>query len=157
VRKEWEFGKTGLTEIWGYDLDEQTRANNIVEQNPHCQHYFPLIDEGITKSEAHGILERLGIERPKMYDLGYLNNNCICCVKAGMGCWNKYRVDFPEKFEWWAKFEREIGQTVHKDKDGKIFLDELDPERGDDPGEIMPECGIACWLNTYQVDQLNGK
>ncbi len=34
-----------------------------------------------------------------MYDLGYPNNNCIGCVKGGMGYWNKIRKDFPEVFQ----------------------------------------------------------
>ena len=37
--------------------------------------------------------------RPLMYDLGYPNNNCIGCVKGGMGYWNHIRKDFPEVFE----------------------------------------------------------
>lgn len=32
-----------------------------------------------------------------MYDLGYANNNCIGCVKGGIGYWNKIRIDFPEE------------------------------------------------------------
>ena len=31
--------------------------------------------------------------------MGYNNNNCIGCIKGGMGYWNKIRVDFPEVFE----------------------------------------------------------
>ena len=58
-----------------------------------------------------GISERLGIKRPIMYDLGYSNNNCIGCVKGGMGYWNKIREDFPEVFQARAKLEREIGRS----------------------------------------------
>ena len=31
-----------------------------------------------------------------MYDLGYPNNNCIGCIKGGMGYWNRIRKDFPD-------------------------------------------------------------
>lgn len=58
-----------------------------------------------------------------MYDLGYPNNNCVGCVKGGMGYWNKIRVDFPEVFERRARQEREIGHSCIKG----VFLDELDP------------------------------
>jgi len=78
-----------------------------------------------------------------MYDLGYPNNNCIGCVKGGMGYWNKIRIDFPDVFEQRAKEERLIGHSCIKG----CFLDELDPNRGRNI-EIFPECGIACELLT---------
>ena len=34
-----------------------------------------------------------------------------------------------------------------KDKNGPVYLDELDPDRGDMNTEIMPECGIMCYLS----------
>lgn len=77
-------------------------------------HIFPLIDSNLTKEDAHGLLDRLGIKRPAMYDSGYKNNNCIGCVKGGMGYWNKIRKDFPDVFEKRAKLEREIGATCIK-------------------------------------------
>ena len=76
----------------------------------------------LTKEDTHAILNRLGIRRPAMYDLGYQNNNCIGCVKGGMGYWNKIRKDFPEVFERRAKLEREIEHSCIKG----VFLDELD-------------------------------
>jgi hypothetical protein len=90
---------------------------------------------------------RLGIKRPVMYDMGYQNNNCIVCLKGGMGYWNKIRVDFPDVFESRAKREREIGFSILKDKNGSIYLDELDPTRGKYEEEIQEECGIFCQLN----------
>jgi hypothetical protein len=85
----------------------------------------------------------LGLKRPAMYDLGYSNNNCIGCVKGGMGYWNKIRKDFPKVFESRAKLEREIG---HSCLNG-VFLDELDPNRGKMEDEISTDCGIMCYLN----------
>lgn len=84
----------------------------------------------------------LGIRRPIMYDMGYPNNNCIGCVKGGMGYWNKIRVDFPEVFEKRAKLERELGSSCING----IYLDELEPDRGWMDMEIFPECGIMCYL-----------
>ena len=143
VRKEWERGKTDLTYIWGYDASEQHRADRLVEAMPKQQHTFPLIEKGISKEEAHGMLAELGIARPVMYDLGYRNNNCIGCVKGGMGYWNRIRVDFPEVFERMAKREREIGHTCING----VYLDELEPGRGRFETEILEDCGIICQLN----------
>lgn len=69
-----------------------------------------------------GMLWKAGIEIPAMYKMGYNNNNCIGCVKGGMGYWNKIRKDFPKVFDRMAKIEREVGATCLKDQSGKYFL-----------------------------------
>ena len=150
VRKKWEYEhrEYDLTYVWGFDCDEKHRADRLLETMPEYDHQFPLIDQGITKAEAHGLLERLGIKRPAMYDMGYQNNNCIGCVKGGMGYWNKIRMDFPEVFERMAKLERDIGHSCIKG----VFLDELDPTRGRFDKEIMPDCGILCYLAESDMD-----
>ena len=145
IRKEWELMHPDweLTYVWGMDYDEKDRAEKLCEANPDYTHEFPLIDKMLTKQDAHAILDRLGIQRPKMYDLGYHNNNCIGCIKGGMGYWNKIRVDFPEIFEKRAKLERDIGASILKD----CYLDELDPHRGRIEDEISQDCGVLCYLN----------
>lgn len=85
--------------------------------------------------------------RPRMYELGYPNNNCIGCVKGGMGYWNRIRKDFPEVFERRAQLERLVGYSILKESDGTpLYLDELVPNRGDMNTEIFPDCGIMCYL-----------
>ena len=150
VRKEWEHGKKNLTYVWGYDLEEKHRADRIEEIESEYKHRFPLIERGLKKSDCHGILRDLGIARPKMYRLGYPNNNCVGCVKGGMGYWNKIRKDFPETFKKRAMQEREIGKTclteVINGETKQLYLDELDPNRGRMNKEIMEECGFLCQL-----------
>lgn len=148
VRKKWEYEHRDydITYVWGMDLAEKHRADMIVETMIEFNHEFPLIDRGLSKADAHGICSRLGIARPKMYDLGYSNNNCVGCVKGGKGYWNKIRVDFPEIFEKRAKMEREIGNTILHDMNGAIFLDELPPDAGRMSDEIMDDCSIFCQL-----------
>lgn len=87
---------------------------------------FPLIERGLSKENCHAIADSLGLKRPKMYDLGYSNNNCVGCVKGGKGYWNRIRVDFPEVFERRAKEEREVGHSCING----VSLDELDPGAG---------------------------
>lgn len=43
-------------------------------------------------------------------------------------------------FERRARQEREIGHSCIKG----VFLDELDPNRGNMRTEVMPSCGFAC-------------
>lgn len=145
VRKEWEYEHKNydLTYVWGMDAEEKHRADRLKETMFEFAHCFPLIERGLTKNDAHGISAELGVKRPLMYDLGYNNNNCIGCVKGGMGYWNKIRIDFPEVFESRAKMEREINSHCLKE----CFLDELDPNRGRMSDEITQDCSIFCMLN----------
>jgi 3'-phosphoadenosine 5'-phosphosulfate sulfotransferase (PAPS reductase)/FAD synthetase len=146
VRKEWEFGKKDLIYVWGFDSSERDRAKRTIELMPEQKHIFPLIERNLTKEDCHGMLRELGIKRPAMYDLGYRNNNCIGCVKGGMGYWNKIRIDFPEVFAQRAKQEREIGHTCIKG----IYLDELAPGRGEIDDEVMEECSFVCQINSFK-------
>lgn len=79
VRKEWEDShkEYNITYVWGFDLEEKNRADRLNESMPEYNHEYPLIEKMLTKQDAHAILEKLGIKRPVMYDLGYHNNNCI--------------------------------------------------------------------------------
>lgn len=150
VRKEWEetHSNDDLTYVWGFDATEYRRTDRIIEANPHAQHEFPLIEKNLSKKEVHGLFERLfTFERPVMYDMGYPNNNCIGCIRAGMGYWNRIRKDFPDVFEGRARLERLVGHSILKDAKGNpIYLDELDPNRGNMNTEVFPECGIMCYL-----------
>jgi hypothetical protein len=92
------------------------------------------------------MVDRAGIELPVMYRLGYLNNNCIGCPKGGMGYWNKIRRDFPETFERMAALEREIGASVLRSNGQQLFLDELDPTRGNHADEPSFECSLLCTI-----------
>ena len=143
VRKKWENQHLdyNLTYVWGMDADEKKRADGIMKNFPEFKHEFPLIEKKLTKQDCHAMVKKWGIKRPMMYELGYNNNNCIGCVKGGMGYWNKIRKDFPEVFISRAKLEREIGHSCIKG----IFLDELSPDRGRMTNEIMEECGIMCY------------
>lgn len=145
VRKEWEYQHKDfdITYVWGFDVEEKHRAERLVEAQPNFTHEFPLIDRQLTKQEVHGMCAELGIKRPIMYDLGYNNNNCIGCVKGGMGYWNKIRVDFPEVFESRSNLERKLNCRILKE----CFLDELEPNRGRMSDEIMQECSIFCQYN----------
>lgn len=143
VREEWEVKQTEpLTYYWGYDLQEKHRANRIAEHLPQYAHRFPLIEKELSKQDCHAMLARLGLARPIMYDMGYRNNNCIGCVKGGMGYWNRIRKDFPDVFKQRADREREVGASCLNG----VFLDELEPDRGVFEDDIPQDCGMFCYL-----------
>ena len=143
VRAQWEYEQpfdVPMRYVWGMDADEKNRVDRIKITMPDRTHAFPLIDAGYVKEDVHRILTASGIKRPVMYDLGYSNNNCIGCVKGGMGYWNKIRVDFPEVFAARAAMERRIQATCIKG----VYLDELDPEKGRHEPQILGDCGVLC-------------
>jgi hypothetical protein len=143
VRKQWEdeHRNEDITYFWGMDVNEVNRAERLKESMPQFEHRFPLIENHMTKESSHGLLQELGIKRPRMYDLGYPNNNCVGCIKGGMGYWNKIRKDFPEVFEKRSKMEQKIGHSILKE----CYLADLDENRGNNK-EIFPECDIFCMI-----------
>lgn len=146
--KEWD------GQVWGFDYctREVNRAIRFRQQNPRTKPLFPLIERMITKQDALGILQRAGIKIPMMYRMGYSNNNCVGCVKGGIGYWNKIRRDFPSRFQRMAEIERKVGATCLKDEHGRIWLDELDPTRGDDITPIIPECSLFCAIEFQNIE-----
>lgn len=141
VRQQWEYEQAEpLRYVWGMDFQEKSRADRLFETMPEKQHVFPLIERKMSKEQAHEVLAASGIKRPAMYALGYHNNNCVGCVKGGMGYWNKIRQDFPEVFAQRAKMERIANASCING----TFLDELDPERGRHEPPIVGDCGILC-------------
>lgn len=144
--REWD------GQVWGFDYCERevNRAIRFKQQNPKTKPLFPLIERMITKGDALGMLMKAGIELPTMYRLGYNNNNCIGCVKGGIGYWNKIRRDFPDRFKRMAEIERQVGSTCLKDEHGRIYLDELEPNRGD-MAAIVPECSLFCAIEFENI------
>lgn len=134
-------------QIFGFEFEpkEIKRAERFAEQYPAALADFPLIEAKLTKANCLHRLDLEGIKKPAMYALGYNNNNCIGCVKGGMGYWNKIRKDFPEVFNEMALMERKKKHSCIKG----VFLDELEPTRGRYPEEIAPDCGAYCPVEDF--------
>ena len=145
VRERYE--QVGDRQVFGYTAEEQQRYDRFIDANNEVDVWVPLIDKGLNKVDCLAMLQNAGIELPEMYKLGYLNNNCIGCVKGGMGYWNKIRVDFPEQFDRMAKLERFKKQTIFKDR----YLDELKPTDGNYPQEPDIECSIFCQMAEQDI------
>lgn len=148
VRKKWEKTQDlkNIIYVWGLDCSETNRVERINIANPECENVYPLIDKGINKETAHGLIKQAGIKRPVMYDLGFNNNNCIGCVKGGKGYWNLIRKHFPDVFKQRAEIERKIGASCIKG----CFLDELKEGEGN-ISEILEDCGIFCEIKEWQT------
>lgn len=128
-----------------YTKHEVNRALRWKEQQtPNC--YFPLIEHRLTKKDCLLMLKKAGIEIPTMYKLGYHNNNCIGCFKAGKGYWNKIRVDFPEVFNATSEVEISTKHTVLKENGKPLYLKDLKPNAGYHTDLDIPDCGLFCDL-----------
>lgn len=126
--------------IFGFDANEQTRADRFVDNNHELPVYFPLLKYSITKGNALALLDKFGVEMPRTYRLGYTRANCIGCVKAQTkGYWAGVREDYPDIFDWYAKFERKINRRVIND----VWLDEL-PQDVVMNRETNINCGYSC-------------
>lgn len=140
-----------LVQVFGYTAEEASRIDRFRHANPDVNLSTPLMDRGLGKADCLAIVDRAGIELPAMYRLGYHNANCIGCPHGGMGYWNKIRRDFPDTFTRMAEMEREIGHSCNKDADGPVWLDEMDPERGDYESEPHAECSLLCALAEGEI------
>ena len=139
--------------VMGYTAEEQHRYDRVVKRNPGENIVAPLIDANLSKADCLAMVERADIELPAMYRLGFQNNNCIGCPRGGMGYWNHIRRHFPAVFDRMAALERKLGHAIIPDgKSGKrVFLDELDPNRGHLPSEPEIECSIMCNLAEQEI------
>lgn len=139
-------------QMFGYHVGEEERADKTREAEPGIVWEFPLIDRGLTAEDCLAIIDRAGIDLPWMYLHGYPHNNCIGCPKGGMGYWNAIRVDFPDRFKRMAELERRYDYATHSDADGPVFLDELDPARGNMLTERRIDCSVLCAIAENEIE-----
>lgn len=147
ARRQWEQVNNPMHHVLGFTADEKERHNDFIERE---REILPvLIDANLTKNDCFEIIAKEGIARPRIYDLGYPNANCIGCVKASSPTyWNHVRRVHPAIFKDRAEQSRELGAKLVKVKSTRIYLDELDPNAKGRPMKAMNfECGIFCEQN----------
>ena len=80
-----KFQRTNDTHIFGYTIEEENRLNNFIDANNEIDVLSPLIEHNISKENCLAMLQNANIDLPIMYYQGYPHNNCLGCVKGGMG------------------------------------------------------------------------
>ena len=140
-------------QIFGFEFSkkEVNRAIRFSQQYPKAKAIYPLIERQISKQQCAELLLRNGIALPKMYDLGFHNNNCIGCVKGGMGYWNHIRKHFPDVFNKMAELEQKVGNSCIKGK----YLNDLDESQGRHEPPILPDCGTFCEIEFADIIDSN--
>ena len=142
--------KVGDVEIFGYHAAERHRLNRWQKDNPERVIECPLIDKLLTKEDCFGMLARVGIALPIMYLLGFLNNNCIGCVKArdNINYWKRVRKHFPLVFWRIAGYERQFGFALNRvTRNGvkvEVYLDEIEEGDPTGPDTVKISCGLFC-------------
>ena len=99
-------------QVFGFEFDknECNRALGLHKNHPKAKGIYPLLMMAYNKDDCLKIVQDAGIEIPRMYRLGFRNNNCFKtgCVQGGIGYWQKMERDFPEKFEAMAEMEHKL-------------------------------------------------
>jgi hypothetical protein len=149
IEKEVDFDG----QIFGFEFSkkEVNRAIRFTQQYPQAKPLYPLIDRKMTKPQCAELLLMNGIELPEMYKLGFINNNCIGCVKGGKGYWNHVRKHFPEHFDRMSELEQKVGNSCIKNK----FLKDLKENEGHSQKPIVPDCGTFCEIEFADVIDAN--
>lgn len=158
------FYKDGDTLIFGIGLDEQHRADRIIQVYQKCaaktgkfpKLCFPLIEYGIKKKEIEDWLSIEKIKEPYLYSVGFTHNNCSGgCVRAGKKQWKLLYDTMPHVYMDRERLEQEVRKFFNKDisifkdetlKDfrGRIERKELSDHYYNDDKESMLECVGIC-------------
>jgi hypothetical protein len=167
VRQDFQLKNNYSYQAFGFDSQEIDRARQMRKNYPDSRPIFPIIYELMSKGDSLRVLQKHGITPPLSYRMGYHNNNCLKtgCVKGGIGYWQKYKVDFPERFKAMADREhlytdmKEEPVTICKDQSkggGLVFLlphpkyphiKDLSMMKGRMPEPLM-ECNGFCGVQT---------
>lgn len=101
----------------GIDWTESHRIENVQKRvapyiylAPLCEK--PLLDKGQMFIE----LEKIGIKRPRLYDLGFYHNNCGgFCIKSGQAQFKLLLEKFPDRYKFHEEMEQKIREKMKKD------------------------------------------
>ena len=151
VRQDFQNKNNYSYQAFGFDAKEVGRARMMADNYPDSRPIFPLIYKLMGKGESLKVLQKNGLLVPLSYRLGYSNNNCLNtgCVQGGIGYWQKFKIDFPEKFMQMA--DREHRYTTLKGKPVTICKDQ-----GKDKGLVflMPH---KDYPNVKDISMIKGR
>jgi 3'-phosphoadenosine 5'-phosphosulfate sulfotransferase (PAPS reductase)/FAD synthetase len=112
VREKWQETNDFDYQVFGFEFDKKefNRALGLKKNHPKAKSIYPLIMMGYSKEDCLNLVQNEGIEVPRMYKLGFKNNNCFKtgCVQGGIGYWQKMQTEFPDKFEKMAEIEHKL-------------------------------------------------
>lgn len=116
ARKKFQKNNLFTHQIFGFDISEPNRAKSMTINYPETKAIYPLLERKMSKEDCIKFFVDLKIEVPRMYKLGFKNNNCFQtgCVQGGIGYWQKIMLEFPDKFDRMANVEHELTKIKGK-------------------------------------------
>jgi len=115
---KWKIRKAFVTDndvqVFGFNAGEEKRMDDFAEGNNDINISCPLICMRLTKKDCLKQAVKLGINPPESYKRGYVNANCIGCVKGQSGYWNHVRKVDKHIFDKTAEIEREMNVAINK-------------------------------------------
>lgn len=144
ARAAWERQNRADWHVLGFTSEERHRYARFTLTER--ENVLPiLIEAGLAKSDCFDRISAAGIARPRIYDLGYPNANCIGCVKATSPTyWNLVRDKHPEVFADRAEQSRRLGVKLARVNGKRVFLDEVPVAHAGRKLKSYVECGIFC-------------
>lgn len=174
VRIKWERENNYSYQVFGFDIDEPRRAKALTMNYPRANAIYPLMMYGLTKKDCIEIVQSQGVEVPRAYKMGLINNNCLNtgCVQGGIGYWQKLQRIFPEKYDRMAEEEHRLtdmkgapvtmlkdqGKKAQQSGNTRVFLKkhpdyphvrELSTFKGREPKPLM-DCNGFCGVNDLE-------
>jgi hypothetical protein len=146
VKPRLAFQRPDDIHVFGYTADKSDvdRAVRFSGQFQDMDIETPLIDSGLTKQGCLAIVQNAGINVPRLYKLGFHNNNCIPCVKAtSPSYWSLIRKEFPAEFARMATLSRKLNVKLSRISGRRVFIDEI-PLNHPVTDPIVSSCDFLC-------------
>ena len=126
ARRWMEENAPGATVVLGIDWTEEHRLAGAAAGWAPFPVRAPMCDAPhLTRRQMLAELDLAGIERPRLYRLGFAHNNCGGgCVRAGVGHFSHLYRTLPDVFERWEQGEDGVsnhlggGVTILRDRAG---------------------------------------
>lgn len=101
----------------GIDWTEEHRTKAPTKNWAPYKVEFPMCEEPyLAKEDMLAELERIGIEVPRLYKMGFSHNNCGgFCVRAGQGHFANLYRQLPELYKHHEQKEQEMREFLGKD------------------------------------------
>lgn len=99
--------------VLGMDWSEQDRIDRAAERWAPRPVVSLLNQYGVYREQYPEWLERYGLRRPRLYDLGFPHNNCGgFCVRAGLAQHRALLRHFPDRFREHEREQNQLMQAV---------------------------------------------
>lgn len=144
--------------VVGFTVEEADRLDDLRVYAPDKIWSAPLIEKNLTKADCLAIIDRVPIQLPRMYTLGFDNANCIGCPKGGQNYWQHIRYHFPNDFVAISSIQQSIGPGANflqfrsgPRKGERMSLAELPNGLGNMADEPSFSCSFFCEMARQDI------